>query len=241
MAQPGRIQLLVGRVASLLLLPAGLVCVGVPFYMLTLPDRWGMIDDTQATLGAGLDGGRLRASYVDCTRERSGSNSTRGIAITEYGCVIDLSEAPEPTPVPPVAPKAKDKGGDRYAGLSYDESMKAYDAEMARWQAATAEQDRRNRAALDAALAQAKARSESSNRIERTLASDYSGKLPAVRILSAKGEPRRVGLVWGAGEIGFRWLHWLLISAVLFGFGAFCLFAVRLAWKPRPSPGHVHG
>lgn len=113
MQQPSGIRLVFARVALLLLLPAGLICVGVPFYMLTLPDRWGIVDDTRAAFGAGSHGGRLKAAYVGCTRERSGSNSSRGIGITEYGCVIDLSEEPEPAPVPTrdQAVKPDDKGG----------------------------------------------------------------------------------------------------------------------------------
>lgn len=222
--------------ASLLLLPAGLICIGTPFYMLTLPDRAGMFDDTRAAFGARTDGGRLKAAYVDCVRERSGSSSSRGIGITEYACVIDLSEAPEPAPAPANTASASsetdaEKGYDDFVG--YEEKMAEFNRRTAEINRRQAEEDRRYAADLDAYIAQSKARSDTSNRIERTLATDRSGQLPAVRILSAKDEPRRVGLYWGAGEIAFRWAHLLLISLLFFGFGGACLFAVWLAWRRR--------
>jgi len=220
---PPRRILFARVVALLLLLPAGLVCTGFPFYRLTLPGGWGIIDDTRAALGAGADAGKLKAAYVDCTGERSGSNSSRGIGMTEYACVIDLAEEQPAVAVPAPAPAP---GSDPYAGLSYDEAM-------AKWNATTAEQNRRNAADLDAYIARSRARGDASNRIERRLATDRSGDLPAVRILSAPDEPRRIGLVWGAGELGWRWTSWLVSSLLLFAFGGFCLFAVRLAWKRR--------
>jgi len=194
-------------VALLLLLPAGLVCIGFPFYRLTLPGGWAIVDDTRAGLGAGTDAGRLKAASVDCVPERSGSNSSRGIGLTEYACVIDLSEAEAPA-----AP-----ADDPWAGRSDEEGM--------------AEYSRRLNAQMEA-LAE-RSRSGVSNRIERRLATDRSGSLPAVRILSAPGEPRRIGLVWGFGEIAWRWTHWLVGSLVFFAFGAACLFAVRLSWRKR--------
>lgn len=240
MQQPTGIRLVFARVASLLLLPAGLICVGVPFYLLTLPDRWGMVDDTRAAFGAGVDGGRLKAAYVDCTRERSGSNSSssRSVGITEYGCVIDLSETPEPAPAPADTAAASsetdaEKSYDDFA--TYEEKMAEFNRRTAEVNRRQAEQDRRYAADLDAYIAQSKVRSDTSNRIERTLATDRSGELPTVRILSAKDEPRRVGLYWGAGEIAFRWLHLLLISLLFFGFGGACLFAVWVAWRRRPK------
>lgn len=217
-------------VALLLLLPAGLLCVAVPFYMITLPGRWEIIDDTRAAFGAGVEGGK-KVSYVDCTRQRSGSNSSssRSIGMTEYACVIDLSEAPDPAPVPTGdrAGETGDKRGDPYAGLTYEESM-------AKWNAAMAEHTRSIAAGMEAVAAQSRARAgQPSNRLERKLAIDRSGRLPAVRILSAPGEPRRVGLVWGFGELAWRWANFLVINLILFAFGGFCLFAVWVAWKRR--------
>jgi hypothetical protein len=202
------LRIRIARIAALLLLlPAGLVCIGFPFYRLTLPGGWGIIDDTRAALGAGTDPGGLKAASVGCVPERSGSNSSRGIGLTEYACVIDLSEAHAPA-----AP-----ADDPWAGRSYEEGM--------------AEHNRRLNARMEA-LAE-RSRSGVSNRIERRLATDRSGALPAVRILSAADEPRRVGLVWGFGELAWRWASWLVSSLVFFALGAGCLFAVRLSWKRR--------
>jgi hypothetical protein len=216
-ALPLRIR--IARVVALLvLLPAGLICVGFPFYRFTLPGGWDMIDDTSAALGAGTDAGPLKAVYVDCVSERSGSNSSRGIGLTEYACVIDLSEAPAPV-TPGAAPT-----DDPWAGRSHADGMTEY--------------NRRVTAQMDA-LAE-RSRSGTSNRIERKLATDRSGELPAVRILSAADEPRRVGLVWGFGELAWRWASWLVVSLIFFAFGGACLFAVRLSWKRRRPPDTVH-
>jgi hypothetical protein len=222
------LRLRIARIAALLLLlPAGLVCVGFPFYRLALPHGWGIVDDTRAAFGAGIHGGGLEAATVDCTRERSGSNSSRGIGMTEYACVIDLAETQPAAAAPPSAPaQPGGAGGDPYAGLGYEEAM-------AKWKADTAEQLRREAAELDATIARSHARSDVSNRIERRLATDRSGELPAVRILSAEGEPRRVGLVWGRGELAWRWTSWLVSSLLIFAFGGFCLYAVRVAWRRR--------
>lgn len=246
MQQPSGIRLVFARVASLLLLPAGLVCVGAPFYMLTLPERWGIVDDTRAAFGAGADGGRLKATYVGCVRERSGSssNTSRSFGITEYDCVIDLAEAPEPAPAAAKAASTDsqpdtEKGYDDFA--SYEEKMAEFNRRTAEVSRRQAEQDRRYAADLDAFIAQSKARSDSSNRIERMLATDRSDQLPIVRILSAQGEPRRVGLYWGAGEIVWRWVHWLVISLLFFGFGGACLFVVWLAWRRRAEHANEQG
>lgn len=225
------LRLRIARIAALLLLlPAGLVCVGFPFYRLTLPHGWGIVDDTRAAFGAGTDTDPLKAATVDCTRERSGSNSRRGIGMTEYACVIDLAEtqpaAAAPAPGPAGAGPPGGAGSDPYAGLSYEEAM-------AKWRAATAEQTRREAAELDATIARSRARGDASNRIERRLATDRSGELPAVRILSAAGEPRRVGLVWGWSELAWRWTSWLVSSLLIFAFGGFCLYAARVAWRRR--------
>jgi len=197
-------------VALLLLLPAGMICIGFPFYRLTLPGGWAIVEDTRAAFGAGSDAGRLKAAHVDCVRERSGSNSSRGIGMTEYACVIDLSEKKEKAYAAPT--------GNAWAGRSWEEGM--------------AEHSRRINAQIEAMGAQ-RSRSTVSNRIERRLATNRTGELPAVRILSGKDEPRRVGLVWGFGELGWRWASWLVSSLLFLAFGGFCLLAVRLAWKKR--------
>ncbi|MCW5734912.1 MAG: hypothetical protein KIS73_12330 [Enhydrobacter sp.] len=220
----------IARVIALFLLPVGLLCVGVPFWMFTLPGRSEIIDDTRAAFGAGTDAGKLKAAYVDCVRERSGSSSSRGVGITEYDCVIDLSDVPEPAPVPTAdrGGKVDAEGGDSYAGLTYEEAM-------AKWNASMAEHTRSVNAAVEALAAQRRARGDASNRLTRKLATNRSGELPAVRILSAPGESRRIGLVWGFGELAWRWVQWLVISLLFFGFGGGCLLAVWVAWTRRPA------
>ena len=202
------LRIRIARVVALfLLLPAGLICVGFPFYRFALPGGWGIIDDTRAAFGGGTDADQLKAAYVDCVPERSGSRSSRGIGLTEYACVIDLAEAQAP-----VAP-----AGDPWAGRSYDQGMAEYNRRLTAQMEALAE----------------RSRSGGSNRIERKLANDRSEQLPAVRILSAVGEPRRVGLVWGFGELAWRWTSWLVSSLIFFALGAGCLFAARLSLKRR--------
>jgi hypothetical protein len=196
----------VARGLSLSLLPVGLICVGFPFYALTLPGGWDIVDDTRAAFGAGTDTGGLKAAAVDCVRERAGSDSSRGVGLTFYACVIDLSAARDVL------------ADDPFAGRSREEGMAEYDRRIAAQMAALLEQSRARR----------------SNRIERTLATDRSGELPAVRILSA--EPRRVGLVWGFGELAWRWASWLVGNLLVFVFGAAALFGVKRAWKRRPAP-----
>jgi hypothetical protein len=202
------LRLRVARGLSLFLLPAGVICVGFPFYALTLPGGWAIVDDTRAAFGAGTDASRLKVAAVDCVRERVGSDSSRGIGLTGYACVIDLSEAHDvPT-------------DDPFAGRSWEDGM--------------AEYNRRVAAQMEALLERSRARQ--SNRIERNLATDRTGELPAVRILSADGEPRRVGLIWGFGELAWRWASWLVGNLLVFVFGAALLLAVKIAWKRRPAP-----
>ncbi len=233
---PGR--LLFARIVSPLLVPFGLICLGVPFYMLSQPERWGIIDDTRAAFGAGRDAGLLKAAYVDCTRSRSGSSSSRGTGLTEYSCVIDLAEekpAVEAAPAP--APKAEPEG-DPYAGLSYEEQMEKHAALMEEWNKASAEQTRQINAGIDALAEQRRAREDTSNRIERKLALNYSGEIPAVRLLSAEGEPRRVGLFWGWGELVSRWGQLLVLCLLFFGLGFACLLPFKLTWFPKRSMDH---
>lgn len=203
--------------------------------MLAQPERWGLIDDTRAAFGAGRDAELLKAVYVDCTGSRSGSSSSRGTGMTEYSCAIDLAEdkpAVEATPAP--SPKAEPEG-DPYAGLSYEEQMAKYAELMEEWNNANAEHPRQVNAGMDALAQQRREREDTSNRIERKLALNYSGEIPAVRILSAEGEPRRVGLIWGWGELISRWGQLLVICLLFFGFGFACLLPFKLAWFPKRS------
>ena len=242
MRHPSGKQLLFARVVSLLLLPVGLACLVVPFWIMTLPGRAGMIDDTRAAFGSGRDATPLEAIYVDCVRQRVGSNyrSSRGVGMTEYDCVIDLATAtpapasatPAQRPAPPQAEPLQSVSGDT---RSYEAAMADFNRRTAEATRRQAEQDRQYQVDLDAFIAQSRARSDVSNRLERTLATNRSGQLPAVRILSADDEPRRVGLVWGVGELAWRWSQWLVISLIFFAFAGAILFAVRLAWRRRPA------
>lgn len=220
------LPLWIRRTIALLLVPFGLMCIGVPFYVFAQPERWAMIDDTRAALGGGRDAGALRAAYVDCVGSRSGSSSGRGIGMTEYGCVIDLSDTPEPAPAPAPASTPAATGDDPYAGLSPEEAT-------AKWNAAMAEHSRQINAGIEAMAKQRRARADISNRIERTLAIDMSGTLPAIRILSAEDEPRRVGLVWGFGELAWRWSQWLVIVLLLWGSGAALLLPAKIIFWPK--------
>jgi hypothetical protein len=67
-------------------------------------------------------------------------------------------------------------------------------------------------------------------RVERVLPSNRTGDLPVLRRLSGENEPPRFGVIWGGGELLWRWLAGLLVSTLFLGFGAACLFA---AWKAR--------
>lgn len=235
-----RWQRIIRAIAPFFLLPLGLFCVAVPFWILTLPGRSEIIDDTRAAFGAGTDAAPLRASYVDCVRERSGSNSSRGIGMTEYGCVIDLTSEPErkPQPAPtPTATPTEEPTGDPYAGMTYEQTEAAYKKKMDAWNAAEAERMRQYKEGFEEFAAANRARANApSNRLERQLSTNRSEQLPAVRLLSAPGEERRIGLVWGWGELASRWVGWLVISFLFFMFGGACLWAVRIGWKRRP-PG----
>jgi hypothetical protein len=68
------------------------------------------------------------------------------------------------------------------------------------------------------------------SRIERVLPSNRSGDLPELRRMSGENEPPRFGVIWGGGELLWRWLRRFLVSTLFFGLGAACLYA---AWKAR--------
>ena len=188
------------RVLAMLLLPVGLVCLAFPVAQLVLKDEAGLIDDTRAWFGAGTAEGAPTVAQVSCIQQRYGSSSRRGVGLSDWHCVLDLAA--------PAAP-AQD---DPFAGRSYDEGMKEY--------------NRRLREQLKALSTSASLPS----RLERVLPSNRTGDPPVLRRLSGEGEPPRFGAVWGAGEILWRWLAWLLVSALFLGFGAACLYA---AWKGR--------
>lgn len=190
------------RGLALLLVPAGLACLAFPVARLFLPESAGMIDDTHAWLGAGTAEGVPAVSQVSCIRQSFGSSSGRGVGLSQWSCTIDLDTA-EQRPA-----------GNPFAGMSYEEAMR---------------ENVRQIAALSELL-----RPENiiSGRIERVLATDHTGQPPAVRRLSAEGQPPRFGLVWSGWEIAGRWLLWLVVSGLFIAFGLACLYAARRAWRP---------
>ena len=127
--------------------------------------------------------------------------TTRGPGASEWACSLYLEPPPEPA------------GKDPWAGLSYEEAM--------------AENDRRI-----AALAETIRDAERLPAyLERVVASDRSGDIPALRRLSAAGAPPRFGVVWSGWEIAGRWLHWAFTSALFLAIGLVCLYAVRRNWR----------
>jgi hypothetical protein len=188
------------RLMALILLPAGLVCITFPVAQLMLEDEAGLIEDTRAWFGAGTAEGVPTVTEVSCLQQRYGSSSHRGVGLSDWRCVLDLAAAERP---------AED---DPFAGRSYADGMKEY--------------DRRLSEQLKGLITGAKLPS----RLERVLPSDRTGDLPVLRQLTAENEPPRFGVVWGGGELLWRWLRWLLVSILFLGFGAACLYA---AWKAR--------
>lgn len=196
------VRRIIGRtIALLLLVPAGIICLAFPLYLLLfIPGGWDIIDDTRAALGGGTET-TLVAQGVDCVRERSGGSGRRG-GIIDYACVIDVAE--------PAAAQAAPAAGVKDTDAAFEEYKRQMDA----W------------------LKSIREGSRTSNRVERRLSTDRSDELPTVRLLSANGEqPRRLGLIWGDGEIVWRWLHWLMTTGLALGFGAASLYAAKVVWR----------
>ena len=82
------------RARAWLLLPFVLILFAIPPLMFGR-DSGALIDDTRAWFGAGTDVGVPMVGSVDCIGSRAGSNSSRGIGLTTYDCVIDVT-APKP-------------------------------------------------------------------------------------------------------------------------------------------------
>jgi hypothetical protein len=72
-------------------------------------------------------------------------------------------------------------------------------------------------------------------RLERELPSNRTGQIPQLRLLSAPGAPPLLGVVWGAGDMAWRWASWAIQSVLFLGFGGACVFVAVLAWR-RPAP-----
>jgi len=190
------------QVMALLLLPIGLACLAVPFAVMVLKDDFALFDDTRAWMGAGSTEGAPVVSDVSCTRARRSFASTdRAVSLSGWSCALYLAPAS-------TRGAAQD---DPFAGRSWQEGM--------------AEWSRRQQAQLDALKERTRL-----GRIERMLPGNRTGDLPALRRLSAEGEPPRYGVVWGGGALLWRWLAWLAESVLFIGIGAVLLY---VGWRRR--------
>lgn len=191
-----------GRARALIVIPIALVLLALPLLLLR-GSGGALIDDTRAWFGAGTAEGVPTVTSVDCVGSRTGSNyrSTRSIGMTDWGCVIDVA-APEPAP-----------RDDPFKTLPYDQAM-------VEWQ-------RRTMAELKRATDPANAL----GRIERNLPTNRTGTTPTLRRLSPDGEPARFGVVWGGGELAWRWARLLLFAALFWGLGLASLYMARRIWR----------
>jgi hypothetical protein len=190
-----------GRWRVFLIVPIALLCLAFPLVLLSLQGDSGLIDDSRAWFGAGTAEGVPAVTDVSCLKRRYGSNSSRGIGASDWSCTLYLAS--------PQRPPEKDP----WAGMTYEEAMR--------------ENDRRI-AALGELL---RSGERWPSKIERVVTSDRSGDLPALRRISAPGEPPRFGVVWSGWELAGRWLYSALISALFFAIGLACLYAARRIWR----------
>lgn len=193
-----------GRGRALIVVPIALVLLAIP--MLMFGGSGGeLIDDTRAYFGAGTAQGVPTVTSVYCVGSRTGSNSSRGIGMTDYDCSIDAA-----APRPP----AQD---DPFKTLPYDQAF-------AEWQRRTTAEIKRVTDPVNA-----------SGRIERTLATNRTGTTPTLRRLSADGQPPRFGVVWGGGELAWRWARMLLMTALFWGMALGILVLARRIWRREVS------
>ena len=170
-------------------------------FLLFRSSAGALIDDTRAWFGAGTDVGVPIVTSVHCVGSRTGSSSSRGVGMTTYGCVIDVAAA---------RPAARD---DPFKTLPYDQAMEE-------WRRRT--------------MAEIKRVTDPANgldRIERSLPLNRTGTRPTLRRLSSDGEPKRFGVVWGVGDLAWRWVHLLLFTAMLWGLGIGLLILARNIWR----------
>ncbi len=190
-----------GRGRALLVIPIALILLSIPILLFRSIGS-DLIDDTRAYFGAGTGAGVPTVTAVNCVSSRTGSNSSRGLGMTEYGCSLYLAATNE-------APR-----DDPFKTLPYDEAM-------AEWSRRT--------------MVQMKAINDPANRIpskiERSLATNRSGDLPILRRLTPNGQPQRFGVVWGGGELAFRWAKMLLLSALFWGLALGSLYLARKIWR----------
>ncbi len=193
-----------GRGRALVVIPIALILLAIPILMFR-SNGGPLIDDTRAYFGAGTADGVPTATSVDCIGSRTGSStsSSRSIGLTTYACVIDIA-APKPAPQ-----------GDPFKTMPYDQAM--------------AEWSRRSLAEIKRATDPANAL----HRIERDLPTNRTGTTPTLRRLSADGEPKRFGVVWGAGELAWRWARVLLLTALFWGLALGILVLARRIWRRK--------
>lgn len=189
-----------GRGRAWLLSPFVLILLALPV-ALFWNSAGALVDDTRAWFGGGTDQGVPTVTSVHCVGSRAGSNSSRGIGMTTYGCVIDVAAA---------KPAAQD---DPFKTLPYDQAMEEWRRRtMAELKRVT---DPANRL----------------NRIERSLPLNRTGTRPTLRRLSADGQPMRFGVVWGAGDLVWRWVQIMLFTAMFWGLGIGLLILARNIWR----------
>lgn len=194
-----------GRVRALVVIPIALVLLALPPVMFR-NSGGALIDDTRAYFGAGTEVGVPVVTSVHCVGSRTGSNSSRGIGMTDYGCVIDVAATATATPA---------SADDPFKTLPYDQAM--------------AEWSRRSLAEIKRVTDPA----NRLNRIERSLPTDRTGTTPTLRRLTPDGHTPRFGVVWGAGELALRWVKLLLLTCLFWGIGLGSLYLARRIWRRK--------
>jgi hypothetical protein len=190
-----------GRRRALIVIPIALVLLAIPI-LLFRSSGSDLIDDTRAYFGAGSAADVPTVTQVSCVASRSGSNSSRGIGMTDYGCSLYLAAGEEP-------PR-----DDPFKTLPYDEAMREW--------------SRRTMAQMKAINDPA---NRIPSTIERSLATNRSGDLPTLRRLTAEGQPQRFGVVWGGDELTLRWARMLLLFALFWGPALGSLYLARKIWR----------
>lgn len=192
----------VRNVARVFILALALFCLGVPFWLLTLNDQYGLLDDTRAWLGAGSAEGVPVVSGIKCSKDPQSFRSTdKSIETARWSCSLSLGTGrPLPT-------------DDPFAGRSHDEGMKEY------WRRVKLQTD------------DLKVRTTLGD-IKRRVPTDRAGERPLLRRLAegdkATGEKPRYGVVWSFGQMLLGWGAWFLTSLLFFLIGVPLLL---VAWK----------
>jgi hypothetical protein len=196
------------RIASFLLL-GGIPCLLFPLAQLFMPRGPALWPDTLAYFGAGTSEGVPTVSQVHCSAERYGTSRTSAGGNTDWKCTLFLAGAPA-TPQP----------ANPYAGMTKEQAQAEYDrlnAEFYRGIAAQTDPARQALAIPD--------------RIERHLSANRDGQIPALRRLSAVGEPPVFGVVWDGSELFDRWFHWAIYAVFFWAMGGACVAVGILGWK----------